>query len=338
MANSGIIDVSTGAAQAIGRYFSVISVVPSSLYVVFVYTLITSGSWQHSPNWSHAFKSLEQLGVGGIVFLAFLSIALGVIIHPAQFAIVQFFEGYWGNTPIAQTIRSQRILRYQRLCQHLGSERTSARRSLSQMPKADVSNFTVRTPLLSRRGEADRVRDSFPRALDHVMPTRLGNVLRRTESQAGRQYGLDAVIAVPHLLMIAPSDHVEYVSDQRSQLDLAVRMTFISALASATAILFLWPYRWWVLIAIIPYAIAYLSYRGSVVAASHYGSALDTLINLDRFALYEQLHLGLPDGTVNERETNKELTRLFGYDHNVVIVYQHPAGEGNDAIGGIPIL
>ena len=160
------------------------------------------------------------------------------------------------------------------------------------------------------------------------MPTRLGNVLRRTESQAGSQYGLDAVIAVPHLLMIAPSGHVNYVNDQRSQLDLAVRMTFISALASATAILFLWPYRCWVLIAIIPYAIAYLSYRGSVVAASHYGSALDTLINLDRFALYEQLHLGLPAGTVDERETNKELARLFGYDPNVVIGYQHPAGDG----------
>ena len=107
--------------------------------------------------------------------------------------------------------------------------------------------------------------------------------------------------------MIAPSDHVEYVSDQRSQLDLAVRMTFISALASATAVLFLWPYRFWVLIAIIPYAVAYLSYRGSVVAASYYGSALDTLINLDRFALYEQLHVGLPDGTVAQREQRRSL-------------------------------
>ncbi len=88
----------------------------------------------------------------------------------------------------------------------------------------------------------------------------------------------------------------------------------MSVLASATSVLFLWPYRSWVLIAIIPYALAYLSYRGSIVAASHYGSALDTLINLDRFALYTYLHIGLPTGTVDERETNDKLAELFSYD------------------------
>jgi hypothetical protein len=96
--------------------------------------------------------------------------------------------------------------------------------------------------LLSRLGEADRVRDSFPRALDHVMPTRLGNVLRRAESQAGSQYCLNAPLAVPHLLLIAPPSHVDYVNDQRSQLDLAVRMTFVSALSCATTVPS--PMRW----------------------------------------------------------------------------------------------
>ena len=324
MSNGSIVDVSSGMAQSIGRYFSVTSVVPSSLYIIFVYTLITSGSWQHSPNWSHALRSLEQLGIGGIAFLAFLSIALGVILHPIQFAMVQFFEGYWGNTRIAQAIRSQRILRYQRLCANLSAERIRARKLLRQFSNAGIETPAVRAPVLSRIGEASRVRDTFPSALNHVMPTRLGNMLRRTESQAGRQYGLDALIAVPHLLMIAPSGHVDYVNDQRSQLDLAVRMTFMSVLSSATSILFLWPYRYWVLIAIIPYALAYLSYRGSVVAAGHYGSALDTLINLDRFELYTHLHIGLPAGTVEEREANNELADLFSYDPYVDIRYQHP--------------
>jgi len=162
------------------------------------------------------------------------------------------------------------------------------------------------------------------------MPTRLGNVLRRTESQAGSQYGLNALVAVPHILMVAPADHVEYVNDQRSQLDLAVRITFMSALASATAILFLWHCRFWVFIAIIPYALAYLSYRGSVVAAGHYGSALDTLINLDRFALYQQLHLELPGGTTEERKANKKLARLFNYDDKADIDYQYAISDEED--------
>lgn len=333
MATGGIIDASAGVAQTIGRYFSVISVIPSSLYVAFVYVLLTSGSWQHAPSWSHAFRSLEQLGIGGIAFLALLSVALGVIIHPIQFALVQFLEGYWGTTRMAQIIRSQRILRYQRRCEVLSAERIRMRKALIQFSRANIKDPAVRASVISRLDEAVRVRDAFPRNLNQIMPTRLGNVLRRAEAQAGSQYALDALQAVPHLLLVAPSTRVDYVNDQRSQLDLAVRMTFICALASATAVVFLWPYRLWSLIAVIPYALAYTSYRGSVVAANHYGSALDTLINLDRFALYEHLHLQLPADTAREREVNKKLMMLLDYDDEEIIDYHHPAiadGDGCD--------
>src|SRR5690242_21719791 len=114
MSNAGIVDISTGVASSIGRYFSVISVVPSSLYVVFVYLLVASGSWVHSPDWNHALTSLNQLGTIGL--LAFASIALGVFIHPIQFATVQFFEGYWGTRSLPQAIRYRRIIHYQQLC------------------------------------------------------------------------------------------------------------------------------------------------------------------------------------------------------------------------------
>jgi hypothetical protein len=324
MANGGIVDISAGVAQTIGRYFSVVSVIPSSLYITFVYVLISSGSWQHSPNWGRAVRSLEQLGVGGIAFLAFLSVAFGVLIHPIQFAIVQFFEGYWGASSFAQALRAQRILRYQRLCQDLAGQRNRAQNQLVSYSRAGVLPPAARTPLQSRLDETSRVINTFPRGLSQIMPTRLGNALRRSESNAGSQYALNSLQILPQLLLIAPPGHVDYVNDQRSQLDLAVRMTFISALAAPTAMLFLWPYRLWVLVAIIPYVLAYLSYRGSVVAARLYGSALDTLMNLDRFALYEQLRLELPVDTAHERETNEELARLLSYDDAVVLRYQHP--------------
>lgn len=324
MANGGIIDVSTGVAQTIGRYFSVVSVIPSSLYVIFTYVLIASGSWQHSPNWGHGVKSLEQLGVGGVAFLAFLSIALGVLIHPIQFAIVQFFEGYWGTSHLAHAIRARRILHYQQVCYDLDDEQTRVQDHLDYWPKKRVTDPTIMTPLQSRLDEASRALEAFPRLDTQVMPTRLGNVLRRAESNAGSQYRLNALQVVPQLLLIAEQGHIDYVNDQRSQLDLAVRMTFISALACVTAVLFLWPYPRWVLIAVIPYALAYLSYRGSVVAAKLYGSALETLVHLDRFALYEQLRLPLPEDTEAEREANELLTALFEYNP-VAVDYEHPS-------------
>lgn len=328
MADGGIIDAGAGVANSIGRYFSVVSFIPSSLYVLFVYLLVASGSWHHSPDWNHAFVSLGHLGVDGVVLLTFLGVGLGIFIHPVQFSIVQFFEGYWGKRSISQDIRYRRIVYYQRLCRKLNRDVSYAKEKLDAREKDDL---TMRAPIRSKGDEADRVRRMFPADLNEVMPTRLGNVLRRAESQAGSQYGIDALQAVPHLLLIAPANHVNYVNDQRSQLDLAVRMTFISVVAVATSIIFLWPDGAWVLIALIPYGLAYFSYRGSVVAAGHYGYALETLINLNRFALYQQLHVKLPASTEKEQEMNAALRNLLGYKPYRTIHYEHQvAGDGTD--------
>jgi hypothetical protein len=332
MSDGGIIDATSGVANSIGRYFSVVSFIPSSLYVLFVYLLVASGSWHHPPDWNHAFLSLGHLGVDGVVLLTFLGVGLGIFIHPIQFSIVQFFEGYWGTWPISQVLRYQRIAHYQRICQELNRDFRSTSKTLTAWEEAEVeTTLSVRAPVRSRRDEANRVRQMFPADLDEVMPTRLGNVLRRAESRAGSQYGINALQAVPLLLLIAPANHVDYVNDQRSQLDLAIRMTFISAVAAATSIIFLWPDGAWVLIALVPYALSYFSYRGAVVAAGHYGSALETLINLNRFTLYQQFHVELPASIKKEREMNVKLTKLLGYNRRITIDYEHPvAGDGTD--------
>ena len=219
---------------------------------------------------------------------------------------------------MAQALRSRRILRYQQMCEKLRQERILTKRKLGS-----VTSEAAQTSLLSELDEAIRIRENFPLSNDEIMPTRLGNVLRRAESQAGSQYGLKSLQIVPHLLLIAPSSHVDYVNDQRLQLDLAVRMIFISAAASATTIFFLWPYGLWPLTALIPYGLAYLSYRGAIVAGTHYGSALDTLISLDRFELYKQLHLRLPATLIDEIDTSERITELLNFDRPE-LTYEHP--------------
>lgn len=322
MTVSGVADVSTSAAQAIGRYFSVVSFIPAALYISFVYLLVASGSWQHSPDWAHAINSLLHIGITGVGLLLFAGIALGIVLHPMQFAIVQFFEGYWGTSPMAQAIRALRIRRYQRLYVDLSHEHVNANKALLKFSLMDID---LRRPHVSMADETLRLMDNFPDSIDKVMPTRLGNMLRRYESQAGTQYGLEALQVVPHLVLTAPDQHVAYVNDQRSQLDLAVRMSFMSIIACATALLFLWPDGLWVLVAAIPYGMAYLSYRGAIVAAGHYGSAFDTLINLDRFSMYEQMGLELPTGTSQERMINKKLMLLLKYDDSQLLPYSRSA-------------
>lgn len=326
-------DIGTGIAASIGRYFSVVSFIPSAIYVLYVYLLIASGSWHHSPDWSGAVASLGRLGLTGIAALVLSSIALGLLIHPIQFALVQFFEGYWGTWPISQVLRRQRIVRYQERLEKLKAKKRESH-NLKVLWEANCEpTFLELVPVHSEFQEADRVLKFFPENIDDVMPTRLGNVLRRTEYLAGGQYGLDALQVVPHLLLVAPASHADYVNDQRSQLDLAVRMTFMSAVAVVTTLLFMHTDRFWTLAAVVPYGLAYLSYRGSIVAATHYAAATEVLVNLDRFALYRQLHLPLPNDAVAEKATNERLRKVFEHVPEPM-GYEHPAvGDGAEAAG-----
>ena len=68
----------------------------------------------------------------------------------------------------------------------------------------------------------------YPDAWRRMMPTRLGNVLRRYEDKAGQQYGLDIIYIAPHLNLVALPEHREYVDDCRKGLDLACDFAFFS--------------------------------------------------------------------------------------------------------------
>ncbi len=101
-------------------------------------------------------------------------------------------------------------------------------------------------------------------------------------------------------------------------------MSATSIFATAIAIAFLWHHGPWLLIALVPYVVAYLSYRGAVVVAHEYGSAVSTMIDLDRFALYDYLRLPRPPSTSAERRMNALLMELIRPNPDIVLWYQHP--------------
>src|SRR5262249_44176912 len=144
------------------------------------------------------------------------------------------------------------------------------------------------------------------REYDDIMPTRLGNALRKYERQAGAPYGLDAVSVIQHIFFVAPAERVGYIDDQRQLMDLSVRMTATSIIAALVAVTALWRHGPWLLLALVPYGVAYLSYRGAVVVAHEYGAAVAAMIDLDRFTLYDSLRLPRPKDTNAERLMNEQ--------------------------------
>jgi hypothetical protein len=323
-----VTSVVSGTGKAIGRYFSVVSVLPSILLVVYVFLLASSGSWRHSPNWHAAFAAVGNLGLVGASLLVVSGITVALVLHPLQFSMVQLLEGYWGPGWLAQQIRVSRIRRHRKRRLWLYDTVAKADSSLSR-GKPDGLNLDdwldLKANFMSQSAEAARSELSYPKDLDHIMPTRLGNMLRRYEILAGNPYGMDAPTVLPCLALVAPSGHLDYLNDQRSALDLAVRTCMTSAMACLVTVVFLWHSGLWLLIALIPYGIAYAAYRGSVVAAGSYGIAISAIIALNRFALYEYMHMPRPSTTVREREMNKTLRYLLrDYDGEASLKYRYP--------------
>lgn len=140
-----------------------------------------------------------------------------------------------------------------------------------------------------------------------IMPTRLCNTLRRYKDAASAQYGLDAITTAPHFSLVIPDLHLTYLRDSRQLLDATVRLCFVSLLATLTTIAALLTDGLWLLVAFVPYALAY---RAAIAAADEYGTAVATIIDLSRFALYERLGLPRPRDTDEERRSNVPLMSL----------------------------
>lgn len=173
------------------------------------------------------------------------------------------------------------------------------------------------------RAETSRLRERFPVDMPRLMPTRLGNVLRRFEDQAGAAYELPAVTVIPHLALVAPPEHVAYLEEQRIQLDAAIRLALVALVAAAFSFVFLWSDGLWLLVALGCYGFAYAAYRGTVVTAREYGVALTVIMDLNRFALYERLHVPLPADLDAEKVANRRIAAMLQRDR-AHVWYEHP--------------
>jgi hypothetical protein len=318
-------DVVGTARDSVGRYFSLVSALPSALLVFYGFALFESHGWSGAPDLRRTGNAVLHLGVGGSLALTGVSIAVAVALHPLQFAMVQLLEGYWGAGALAQRVRSLRMKHHSQRLNHLMDLMSDANDALYRRPPQEEDpDPGARLALISRIGEIGRLLQNQPLDPDHVMPTRLGMTLRHFEHSAGTPFGLDAIQVMPYLARVARPEDMTYVNDQRSQLDLAVRMTVTAMFACLLTIAALFRDGLWLLTALVPYLVAYLSYRGAVVAAGQYGRAVAVAIALNRFALYEQFRLPLPVTADNERHSAETLSAFMHFRPKVNTTYHHP--------------
>jgi hypothetical protein len=157
------------------------------------------------------------------------------------------------------------------------------------------------------------------------MPTALGNSLRRHELLAGAAVGLPVLSWATHIGLVADPTHSRYLNDQRIQMDLAVRMSASSVIAALLSFAVLWNDGWWALTTLMPYTVAWLSYKGAVVSADSYGAGLRAWVDLNRFKLYDALGLEPANSIEAEKTRNQKLQGLLR-GAPVDLVVQPPTG------------
>lgn len=326
MAGTSFVEAASAAGSRIGRYFGLVSAIPSALFVFFVYALIKSGAWSSEPNTALVGDAVRKASLGQISVLIILSIALGLALHPLQFGLIQLLEGYWGTSRLARWLAAVRTRHHRARWAYLEDQYGEAALQLGEVD-ASVLGSEAGDPYIRAIVDEQafrRASKSYPMRGERILPTRLGNVLRRFEDEVGTQYGLDLITIGPHLALCAEPGHAAYMRDAREQLDLAVRLCVLSLLASAIAFSLLVTDGWWLLVSLAPYALAYLFYRGAAVAAADYGTVLATVLDLNRFRLYGKLHMPMPSNTTDERDQNAPLIEILRFKTPPVLRYTHP--------------
>lgn len=342
MTAPSLTDTALGVGGRIGRNFSIVTLVPSLFLTMWVYALYASDAWQGEPDLGQLLSRLGGWTFASAAWLVLTTVLVGLFIHPLQFPTVQLLEGYWGRSAVARGAMLLRITHYRhrawamnrRVALHRDAINTAFERHLGDEVKklsAAERDESLTAYLDGKPGHAvmshvigkdaiNKAQARYP-AGQRMMPTRLGNALRSAEDTAGRQYGLDAIATAPHFALIAPETHAAYLRDSREQLDLAVRLCSVSLLATVVTVPAVFADGLWLLIALVPYVLAYVAYRAAVSAADEYTTALSTIIDLDRFALYRHLGLPRPRTTAEERATNAKVVRLLRRDQNVRLRY-----------------
>jgi hypothetical protein len=321
----------------IGRYFGVVSMVPALFLVLWSAALIASGAWRGRPQLDSLGAAFGQPSVAKVAWILVLSLATGLFLHPLQFAMTQVLEGYWGHSRIGRILTGIRIDQYRERQRDLEHRRVTISDQLDELVDArlgltwgkdefeswdDATYKRNRRRLLSsERGDdltpwlvaeeaLGQATERYPDPT-RLMPTRLGNALRKEEDRAGRQYGIDAVVTAPHFALLADDKHVVYLRDSRQQLDTSVRLCVVSAIATVETVACMLTDGWWLFLGLATYALTYLAYRASVAAADEYTTALRTLIDLNRFKFYESLHMRKPPNSREERRVNANLMDLL---------------------------
>lgn len=150
---------------------------------------------------------------------------------------------------------------------------------------------------------------------EHVMPTRLGNILKSSERYPSDRYGLDAVVVWLRLYHLFPDRFIQIIAEAKGSVDfmlVVATLGGIFALISGVYLLIVKASGWLFLLCFWGgLTVAWLAYRGALASAVLYAQQIKTGFDLYRQDLLKQMHLKLPPNLEDEKEQWKKVNQFL---------------------------
>ncbi|MFD5402465.1 hypothetical protein [Streptomyces griseorubiginosus] len=318
--------VKAGAKAMGGTRFSLVNVLPGTLVVAVTAALIRA----HAYEFDQAVQMKDVLpgkdDAVSVVVFALAALVGGILLRPFERALVQQLEGYWNSpSPLAPLRAAAVELHRRRRNDAVGRVWTA---EPAQVPAGPATLDSLlahdrRAARQARRQKRDiQIQYSYPddgmanlpgreSSSTDLMPTLLGNVLRRAERMAGGRYGLDAMVVYPRLYPYISERLADAMARQLELLAVTASLSVSFGLLGATTAPLLGRGDVWSLTPVAAVVLSALAYRGAVVTAGYTGILFNTVFDLHRFDLTSALRYKLPDTAAEEFALNQRLTRYL---------------------------
>jgi hypothetical protein len=256
------------------------------------------------------YDAFRARGVVGAIVLVLAIVVLAVLLRPFQIGAIQLLEGYWRRGGLAKALSVERHNRNASAIQaRLDAHPPDAPEQAGFAKVAKFARQQHRADVIKSRANQDAGR--YPARAELILPTALGNVLRRAESSAGERYGLSTLDAYPRLFPhLSPRLETEIAEQYHAIYSMTTFVIVFMVQTVATTPL-LWLTNWWSLLPLVLAGLTAFAYRGAVTAGRRYGVYLAAAFDLHRFDMLASMHLELHRDGESEFQLNEQLSELL---------------------------
>jgi hypothetical protein len=320
--------VKDGTKAMGGARFGLLNVLPGTLVVTVTAVLVQAHAYDSDRAVDLRSVLLGEHSAGAVLAFALAALIGGVLLRPFERILVQQLEGYWNPPSPLVRLRGAAVELHRRRRDDAAA-RVQLMESTQLRFGSGASTLTSLVALERRMGRRTRaeerlrqIRDGYPddkrvvqikRRLPRtdLMPTRLGNVLRRAERTAGGRYGLDAMVVYPRIYPYVSERMAEAMARQLELLTATASLSVCFGLLSAITSPLLGRLDPWSLTPLAAAGLCVLAYRGALITAGYTGVVFCALFDVHRFDLTTAMHYELPKTAAEEAELNGYMTRYL---------------------------